>query len=337
MASLRPTLFGVRLMVFHGLCVGAFFATPYVNLFFMLLGFLSLVLTAALFASWRSIKGVSVGSHGQFEALAMAGESPTVQLDLHAEGRRTHFGLQVDVDLEGPRDDLVQLRGTLAVVRPPNKTGLLLHSSVPLARGIWRSENAVVSTTYPFGVFRRRRAFAVALEVAVYPVPSVALTEAKAGAFHQLMSAQLGGSAVQASSGVQPTSLREHKPGESLRSVHWRASARRGKLVALEWEADDSEALEVVLDRRVSGEVFEEALSDLCAVALAAKEGADVLSLRTQGFDQAFGEGQGSFDTLLHFLAGVQSIGEAAEAPPPSSPGALRLPRQAVEEEADAA
>ncbi|HEX6312261.1 MAG TPA: DUF58 domain-containing protein, partial [Acidimicrobiia bacterium] len=49
----------------------------------------------------------------------------------------------------------------------------------------------------------------------------------------------------------------------------WRASARRGSLVACEWEGESGAGLEVVLDRRTSPERLEEALSVAAAIVLA--------------------------------------------------------------------
>ena len=128
---------------------------------------------------------------------------------------------------------------------------------------------------------------------------------------------------------LQPSGLRDHREGDSLRSVHWRASARRGKLVVLEWEGGGGEGLEVVLDRRCSSEILEEALSDLSALVLYAREAKEVLAIRSQDLNVTFGEGHEPFDRALYFMAEAQPIAADGQAPPSTSPTVLRLPRRA--------
>lgn len=329
---MRPTLFGVRLLAFHALCLGAYFATPYVNLFFMLLGFLSLVLVAAVIASRSSLAGVTVEAPSGGEALAAAGSTPSVTLAIGSETTRWRFGLVARLELEGPGGDRLTLTGSLPTLAPGARVPLELTATDTVCRGVWRAQRLELSSAYPFGVLRARRREPVALELIAHPAPSPEAAAAQGGLFSSLLAAQLGGGSALASSGVQPTSLREHRPGESLRSVHWRASARRGKLVALEWEADETEALEVVLDRRAADPEFERALSDLCAVALAARDAKDLLSVITQGASGAYGEGHEPSAALLRLLAGLQPLPSGAAPPPAASPGALRLPRPTATE-----
>ena len=40
---MRPTALGIKALVFHACITAAFFVSPYTNLFFLLLGFLTVV------------------------------------------------------------------------------------------------------------------------------------------------------------------------------------------------------------------------------------------------------------------------------------------------------
>src|SRR5260370_4620783 len=49
--------------------------------------------------------------------------------------------------------------------------------------------------------------------------------------------------------------IREYQPGDPLRRVHWRSSARMGRLAVVEYEHDVSVDLTLVLDARRGSEV----------------------------------------------------------------------------------
>ena len=107
--------------------------------------------------------------------------------------------------------------------------------------------------------------------------------------------------------------------------------------MALEWEADAGEAAQVVLDRRCAPAEFEEALSELCAIALAARAGKECLAIRSQSYDAVFGDGHVSFAELMRFMAETGPLAQDAEPPPTASPGVLRLPRNVGTEVTDVA
>jgi uncharacterized protein (DUF58 family) len=57
------------------------------------------------------------------------------------------------------------------------------------------------------------------------------------------------------SGGHELHGVREHQPGESLRGVHWPATAHRGRLMVKELDDPAGDELAVVLDARASAEV----------------------------------------------------------------------------------
>ena len=86
---------------------------------------------------------------------------------------------------------------------------------------------------------------------------------------------------VQGVAGARPV------PGDSLRAVHWRATARRGRLVVREWEAAGGQGLEVVLDRRCAPAELEEALEALSALVHVARARKGSLRVRTPASETA--------------------------------------------------
>jgi uncharacterized protein (DUF58 family) len=124
-----------------------------------------------------------------------------------------------------------------------------------------------------------------------------------------------------------PAGLREYKPGDELRHVHWKASARRRELVVKEYEGDSQPGLEVLLDLRCGLEQLEASLSLITALALTAQENKDVITLATQDHHSTYGKGHRSFNDLWTYLASAQPLPPSAPPPPTASPAVLRLPR----------
>ena len=57
------------------------------------------------------------------------------------------------------------------------------------------------------------------------------------------------------SGGHELHGVREHQPGESLRGVHWPATAHRGRLMVKELDDPAADQVAVVLDARASADV----------------------------------------------------------------------------------
>jgi uncharacterized protein (DUF58 family) len=113
-----------------------------------------------------------------------------------------------------------------------------------------------------------------------------------------------------ARSGDEFRSLRDYAPGDDLRRISWRASARSENLKVRENESSGSSDLTVVLDLGAAGydePAFERAVSAATSIVVSAAErGRAVRFLTTGGFEHA--TGTVGADLLLEYLAGVQPI-----------------------------
>jgi uncharacterized protein (DUF58 family) len=127
-------------------------------------------------------------------------------------------------------------------------------------------------------------------------------------------------------------SLREHLPGEDVRRVDWKATARRGRLISRAYEVERSQSLVLVVDagRLMTAEVaggfarLEYALNAALVLAHVAvsrddRVGAMVFADRVQGFVPAT-RGHGALQRVTSILAGAE--GRLAEA---DVEGAFRL------------
>jgi len=96
-------------------------------------------------------------------------------------------------------------------------------------RGVHRLPGVRVSTTWPFGIFRKFYDLSAPLEVLVHPDPRAA---------HGLPPGTRGhedeGAASRRLGDGTFLGLRDHQEGEDPRRVHWKTSARLGRLVTIE-------------------------------------------------------------------------------------------------------
>jgi hypothetical protein len=132
-------------------------------------------------------------------------------------------------------------------------------------RGRWTTSGYEIATRYPFGLFRKavlvRREESCTVYPKIRPLPtglSEGLSRSLSG---ETQSKQKG-------QGTDLRSLREYSFPEDARGIHWKASARSGRLLTKEYEAQERQAVAVLIDNLVPvnqpdvyAEHFEEAVS----------------------------------------------------------------------------
>jgi uncharacterized protein (DUF58 family) len=196
-------------------------------------------------------------------------------------------------------------------------------------RGVYQVESFDASAMDPLGVFAFTKHVACDGELVVYPMPepmrSVGLSGAGRYGWQEMTTALMRGY------GVDPDGVREYAPGDPLRRIHWRQTARTGKLNVIEFEEPESISIAIILDLQRGTDVGEEADSTLeYAVRLAAsvayqavQQGASVQLIAPTGWSQSettesilraaalSGRGQTHLFTILDALARVEA--QAAE------------------------
>jgi len=143
----------------------------------------------------------------------------------------------------------------LGGTQPPRPVSVPPHGEVgeavsvrPVRRGREQAESGfAVDSIGPLGLGRRRGAIALPWDAAVYP---------------PLVTVRLRGSVARAQrrheQGIAPLrrlgegrlfeSLREWGPGDDLRHIDWKATARRGKVITRQYEAERRQHVLLVLD-----------------------------------------------------------------------------------------
>jgi uncharacterized protein (DUF58 family) len=318
-----PTALGVKAAAFYAVLITAFFAAPYMNLFFLLLSFLTVVGVASV--PWTRRNTFGIGGELLPIDPAPAGSRIPVTFALHSASRRPRFALQLFADVGGARMRWRDVGGArIEAARVSEMRGALRVDGElgPLARGLHPIRSAGVASTYPLGFWRVRRALHAPPALVVYPAPAD-LGDARTRA--ELLN-ELCGGAASADGEMGPSGLRQFRDGDALRDIHWRASARRGVLAVREWEGSALAGFEVCLDLRAEPAVLERALSAVTSLALWSREHKEAFALSSQDHRGTYGEGHRPWADLWRYLAGAQPL--PAHAPPPAatSPAVLRLP-----------
>ncbi|WP_030149088.1 DUF58 domain-containing protein [Mycetocola saprophilus] len=148
---------------------------------------------------------------------------------------------EVAVDLSLPLESPVRRR------LPSGDSVVELGTTVrALRRGLYRLGPVEALLGDPFGVMRLRRHIGGTSEITVLPRPAAHVPFG--GLSGQGVDGQAGRVARRGESGLDDPIPRVYRPGDSIRRVNWRASARHGELMVRQEEATPSPSLFVILD-----------------------------------------------------------------------------------------
>ncbi len=227
-----------------------------------------------LLASWIVALGVVAFAYAQWNRaglrlrLAVRGTQPTAGSpaeDLPEDLMRSAplpapifegDGLEIELGLEtmgAPRGP-ARVTGRVGDEHFSAATGLVpkvgwrhpveLHA---MRRGPVGAQAWMVESSDPVGMFRSRRASADS-EVALVLPRFTSLTRRP-----QARELEASVAAPRAGSGTELFGVREYRPGDSLRRIHWRSSARHGELVVREYEPPGVQTLGIFCDPEPGG------------------------------------------------------------------------------------
>lgn len=180
----------------------------------------------------------------------------------------------------------------------------------PLRRGPLRFATVVVARPDPLGLVRGFLRQPLMQSVLIlpkrYPLPDLSLPGAR--------SYQRGGVTLASAIGESEefVSLRDYRPGDPMRHVHWRSWARHGRPIVKEFQDEFFVRHALVLDTFANEEqrtAFEEAVSVAASFActIGTEENLlDLLFVGTQAVCVTTGRGVGQAEQALEALAGVQ-------------------------------
>jgi uncharacterized protein (DUF58 family) len=215
----------------------------------------ALIVAAAIYASWNS--------RGLAASFGLGGTEPAPDSPLDSlpeqllrsgpipapifEGDRAHIELRLSTNggARGP----ARVSGLIGGVEVRAATGVVPRAGWqqrktvgPVARGPILAQACLLESSDPLGFFRFREQAGDG-EVGVVLPRFMALA-----ARPQARELEASVSAPRAGSGMELFGVREYRPGDPLRRIHWRSSARLGELVVREYEPPGVQTVGIFCD-----------------------------------------------------------------------------------------
>lgn len=202
----------------------------------------------------------------------------------------------------------------------PLQSVTALAESTFLKRGIYTLEAITLSTTYPFGLFRKERDLDLPGDLVIWPRAdlAVSLPSTPGGLSRPRAETTMVGAA---ESRGEFRDLREYRVGDDPRDIHWRSTARTGTPVVREYDQDAAEALWICLDTATAaGDAAEATVETAASLAARAYHEGRPFGLVTGEDVIRPSTGLGQFERVLDALAGVEFDSAAPTATPPAHP-----------------
>jgi uncharacterized protein (DUF58 family) len=181
-------------------------------------------------------------------------------------------------------------------------------------RGRQRLDAVHVASLFPFGLFRKGVRYALDLEVLVFPeLFAAASYEPEAAGEVGLQADRRSGR------GHDPRELREFRDGDDPRAIHWKQTARTGRTIVLEREAEENRRLSILFDNTLPAaappaarEGFERLVSEAATAAVDHLRRGWEVELVTRDLRLPFATGHRQRWSVLEALALVEPHADGA-------------------------
>ena len=215
------------------------------------------ILAAGVVLPLSSVRGVEISRH--VPRTATAGLPVPVTIGVTNAASRTRGLFRVADDFCGKGWAVVDF------VSPGEKREYVAARD-GARRGVHVGGNAALETGAPFGVLRVRRSGVIESPIVVYPRT------------YGVPSRQMWGPSGWHAPAVvgDVSSVRDYRPGDPLRHIHWRSVARRGQLVVREFDRERHADTAVVARLPGDPDVGDAIASVACSLAIGALSGGEV-------------------------------------------------------------
>ncbi len=303
---------------FGALCLIAVATVLRAGHLFYMAGILLSLPVVSYILGWYSVKGITITR--MLPATTWEGETAEISYVVHNNSRAPRYFLYVKErwpawidpgDGEPPLFNLAAQDSTTITVP------VRFHS-----RGVYSPKSINVVALDPLGVFAFNRSVPCNQELVVYPSPEAGVPIPEGGAerfgWQAFVTSALRGSS------VEPDGVRDYAPGDPLKRIHWRQTARTGRLNVIEFCETVAVNVVVVIDAlagsergasssttldqcaRIAAAVLMEASRQGASVRIVTGNGADVDHAWT---DSGVGKGEESLLAAMDTLARLQSSG----------------------------
>ncbi|MHC4940472.1 MAG: DUF58 domain-containing protein [Planctomycetota bacterium] len=300
----EPTLAGHVSLTF--LVVGLPFAVSLRNNALLLsVCALLATLVASYFLTWLAAGKLEI--ERRLPSRVASGESFEVRLRVTNRSRwRPAFGIGFRDALQIDEPGEVTCGPTLAMLAP-GSTATVVYEKRIHRRGVYNVSHALAATRFPLGVFEHRVLLTAPSRIAVLPP----LGRLERTAERQL--ARPAAERIQLASRKPGAdefhSLREYRPGDNPRLIHWRTSARVMQTVRRVLHDEPGEDLTVLLDSRIARNAeprhLEAAVSCAATLLVYARKQGRRATVLFEGGRAAHRGTHGGMLRALEMLAGV--------------------------------
>jgi uncharacterized protein (DUF58 family) len=198
-------------------------------------------------------------------------------------------------------------------------------------RGLRTVPAVHVSSLFPFGFFKKGVRYHVEREIVVFPelYPAATVNAERTGRDGELAARRSG-------RGHDLQAMREFQHGDDPRGIHWKQTARTGRVIFKVRQSDESRRLSVLFDNGVGAldgdearERFERLVSEAATTAVDYLDRGYEVELVTRDRAIRFGAGRRQRATILEHLAVIEPAERSQEPLRSRDPGAPRLRIQA--------
>ena len=207
------------------------------NLLYLVLGLLVSVLLLSAFLSETVLSGLHI--EREVPPFGVVGQPLRVGIVVRNRKRRlaSHSLVISEMGIAGART-------YVARVGPGESVRAYWVGAQP-RRGVLRLAGFRITTRFPFGLFEKNREIFVADRIPIHPAGVLPVRAA------ELLPQSPGATPLPAPGrGLDFYALREYRQGDDLRQVHWKATARSGRLFTIEKEREQQRRVTLLVDTR---------------------------------------------------------------------------------------
>ena len=209
-------------------------------LFYNLSYMIGVILVLSLFWAWRSVNSVQISRRTRSRR-STVGRTAEESLNIRNTGFLPHVWIEIRDHSTLPWHRISRVVDAL----PPKRYRTWAVRTLCRRRGQFILGPLTVYSGDPFGLFRFKRELKPTSEMIVYPavipIPS----------FAPPLGQLPGGDAVRGRTHYITTNVagvRDYAPGDSFSRIHWRSTARTGRLIVKEFELDPTSDIWIFAD-----------------------------------------------------------------------------------------
>ncbi len=198
------------------------------NLLYLMLSLVISVISVSGLLSEANLRELEV--RRRYPREVVRGEATPLRLEVCNDKKRAALHIEVGEVLDSSED--AEVRSGYLLHLEAGETGQAFAALRARRRGPIATVGLQIATGYPFGFAKKARLFDD-------PAEFLALPEVKPLPLPWRGAADHGASELSRRVGVGDSfaGLRDARAGDALRDIHWKVSARRGRLIAREWQA----------------------------------------------------------------------------------------------------